>query len=124
MGEAVGRAILDGRGLFSVLQEVLKIRCDKGTRVRLTPIVHSVLQDFRWLATDMAPNMRLIDVCPGRVQLMTLIKLRLVSPYIRARCLLQQLLVTRECRQISSNILDSRLHILAGAHSPCNHVIG
>jgi hypothetical protein len=54
MGEAVGRAILDGRGLFSVLQEVLKIRCDKGTRVRLTPIVHSVLQDFLWLATDMA----------------------------------------------------------------------
>jgi hypothetical protein len=46
-------AIPGGRGLFSVLQEVLKIRCDKGTRVRLIPIVHSVLQDFRWLATDM-----------------------------------------------------------------------
>jgi hypothetical protein len=43
-----------GRGLFSVLQEVLKRRCDKGTRIRLTHIFHSVLQDFHWLATDMA----------------------------------------------------------------------
>jgi hypothetical protein len=35
--------------LFSVLQSVLKNKCDQGKRVRLTPPVHAVLQDFRWL---------------------------------------------------------------------------
>jgi hypothetical protein len=59
-------AIPGGRGLFSVLQEVLKRRCDKGARVRLTHIVHSVLQDFRWLATDMAPRpTRIAELIPA-----------------------------------------------------------
>jgi hypothetical protein len=61
-------AIPGGRGLFSVLQEVLKKQCDNGTRVRLTPIVHSVLQDFRWLATDMVwrPT-RIAELIPSRL---------------------------------------------------------
>jgi hypothetical protein len=60
-------AIPGGRGLFSVLQELLKIRCDKGMRVILTPIVHSVLQDFRWLATDMARRpTRIAELIPAR----------------------------------------------------------
>jgi hypothetical protein len=47
-------AIPGGRGLFSVLQEVLKHRCDNGMRLRLTSGVHSVLQNFRGLASDLA----------------------------------------------------------------------
>jgi hypothetical protein len=45
-------AIPRDRGFFSVLQEVLKHWCDNGHRVRLTAGVHSVLHDFRWLASD------------------------------------------------------------------------
>jgi hypothetical protein len=61
-------AIPGGRGLFSVLQEVLKKRCDNGTQVRLTPIVHSVLQDFRWLATDMVRRpTRISELIPSRL---------------------------------------------------------
>jgi hypothetical protein len=60
-------AIPGGRGLFSVVQEVLKIRCNKGTRVRLTHIVHSVLQDFHWLSTDMAHRpTRIAELIPAR----------------------------------------------------------
>jgi hypothetical protein len=60
-------AIPGGCGLFSVLQEVLKRGCDKGTRVRLTPIVHSVLQDFRWLATDINHRpTRIAELIPAR----------------------------------------------------------
>jgi hypothetical protein len=60
-------AIPGERGMFSVLQEVLKRQCDKGTRVRLTHIVHSVLQDFCWLATDMARRpTRIAELIPAR----------------------------------------------------------
>jgi hypothetical protein len=59
-------AIPGGRGLFSVLQEALKKRCDNGTRVRLTPVVHSVLQDFRWLATDLGRRpTRIAELIPA-----------------------------------------------------------
>jgi hypothetical protein len=46
-------AIPGGRGLFIVFQEALNKWCDNGTIVRLTPVVHSVLKDFRWFTTDM-----------------------------------------------------------------------
>jgi hypothetical protein len=46
-------AIPGGKGLFSVLQNVLKNNCGQGKRVQLTQPVHSVLQDFRWLAGDL-----------------------------------------------------------------------
>jgi hypothetical protein len=47
-----------------------------------------------------------------------------VPPYKWARFLLRKPLVTRECHQIILDILDRRLHILAGAHAPYNHAIG
>jgi hypothetical protein len=47
-------AVAGGRGLFSVLQEVLKHQCDNGRRLRLTSAVHGVLQEFRWLKTDLS----------------------------------------------------------------------
>jgi hypothetical protein len=59
-------AIPVGRGLFSVLQEVLKHRCDNGSRVRLTSGVHSVLQDFRGLARDLARRpTRIAELVPA-----------------------------------------------------------
>jgi hypothetical protein len=42
-----------GRGLFSVLQQVLKVGTEDGTRVRLSMEVHAILQDFRSLARDL-----------------------------------------------------------------------
>jgi hypothetical protein len=56
---------------------------------------------------------RLEEVCHDRVQLKTIIVLRLVAPCEQSRGLLQQIIVTRECCQILLYILDSRLHILA-----------
>jgi hypothetical protein len=59
-------AIPGGGGLFSVLQEVLKHRCDNGTRVRLTLGVHSVLQDFRGLASHLARRpTRIAELVPA-----------------------------------------------------------
>jgi hypothetical protein len=46
-------AIPGGRGLFTVLQEVLKHCCENGSCVRLTSRVHIVLHDFRGLARDL-----------------------------------------------------------------------
>jgi hypothetical protein len=61
-------AIPGGPGLFSVLQESLKKRRDNGTGVRLTPVVHSILQDFRWLATDMGRRpTRIAELIPARL---------------------------------------------------------
>jgi hypothetical protein len=61
-------AIPGGRGLFSVLQEAPKKRFDNGTRVRLTPIVHSMLQDFHWLAKDMVRRpTRISELIPARI---------------------------------------------------------
>jgi hypothetical protein len=59
-------AIPGGRGIFSVLQEVLKHRCDNGSRVRLTSGVHSVLHDFRGLARDLARRpTRIAELVPA-----------------------------------------------------------
>jgi hypothetical protein len=59
-------AIPGGRGLFSVLQEVLKHRCDNGSRVRLTSGVHSVLHDFRGLSRDLARRpTRIAELVPA-----------------------------------------------------------
>jgi hypothetical protein len=39
----------------------------KETRIRLTPIVHSVIQDFCWLATGMARRpTRIAELIPAR----------------------------------------------------------
>jgi hypothetical protein len=46
-------AVPGGRGLFSVLQQVLKVRTEDGTRARLSIEVHAILQDFRSLARDL-----------------------------------------------------------------------
>jgi hypothetical protein len=42
-----------GKGLFSVLQEALRTKCDQGTRIRLSSAVHLILADFRWIAADL-----------------------------------------------------------------------
>jgi hypothetical protein len=58
-------AIPGGRVLFSVLQHVLRAKCDHGTRVRLSHEVHRVLADFRWLAVDLtARPKRMAEVIP------------------------------------------------------------
>jgi hypothetical protein len=46
-------AVPGGRGLFSVLQQVIKVRTEDGTRARLSMEVHAILQDFRSLAKDL-----------------------------------------------------------------------
>jgi hypothetical protein len=46
-------AVPGGRGLFSVLQQVLKVRSEDGTRARLSMEVHAILQDVRSLARDL-----------------------------------------------------------------------
>jgi hypothetical protein len=53
-------AIPGGTWLFSVLQEVLKKKCNQGQMVRLTQPAHQVLRDFRWLVEDLA-------WCPARI---------------------------------------------------------
>jgi hypothetical protein len=44
-------AVPVGRGLCSVLQQVLAVRSKNGTRLRLASKVHTILRDFRLLAT-------------------------------------------------------------------------
>jgi hypothetical protein len=46
-------AVPGGRGLFSALHQVLKVRTEDGTRARLSMEVHAILQDFRSLARDL-----------------------------------------------------------------------
>jgi hypothetical protein len=46
-------AVPRGKGLFSVLQQVLKVRSEGGTQLRLTAEVRTVLEDFGDLATDL-----------------------------------------------------------------------
>jgi hypothetical protein len=59
-------AIPGGKCIFSVLQYVLRSKCDQGTRVRLTQPVHRVLQDFRWLADDLTLRPKLIaEIIPN-----------------------------------------------------------
>jgi hypothetical protein len=58
-------AIPGGKGLFSVLQEVLRSKCDHGERVHISREVHHVLADFRWLALDLtARPKRIAEVIP------------------------------------------------------------
>jgi hypothetical protein len=59
-------AVPGGIGLFSVLQEVLKHRCDNGHRFRLAAGVHSVLHDFRGLKSDRSwrPT-RIVELVPA-----------------------------------------------------------
>jgi hypothetical protein len=46
---------------------VIQKWCDQGTRVRITPLVHSVLQDFHWLAKDMGRRpTRIAELIPAR----------------------------------------------------------
>jgi hypothetical protein len=54
-------AIPGGKGLFSVLQEVLQHKCDHGARVRLAHTVHRVLQDFRLLAENLTRRPKRVD---------------------------------------------------------------
>jgi hypothetical protein len=46
-------AIPGGNGLFSVLQHVLKVRSEGGTRLWLTAEVHTILKDFGDLASEL-----------------------------------------------------------------------
>jgi hypothetical protein len=58
-------AIPGGKRLFSVLQHVLRSKCDHGARVRLSREVYRVLADFPWLAMDLtARPKRMAEVIP------------------------------------------------------------
>jgi hypothetical protein len=46
-------AIPGEKGIFSVLQEAHRAKCDQGTRVKLSSAEHLVLADFRWLVADL-----------------------------------------------------------------------
>jgi len=57
-------ALPGSRGLFSLLQEAFRHK-DKHSRIRLSPAVHSVLDDFRWLARALAERpTRLQELVP------------------------------------------------------------
>ena len=59
-------AIPGSRGLFSLLQEALRHREQSRPRIRLTKDVHRVLDDFRWLAKDIASRpTRLAELLPN-----------------------------------------------------------
>jgi hypothetical protein len=58
-------AIPGGKGLFGVLREALRAKCDQGTRVWLSSSVHLVLLDFRWLAADLTRRpKRIAEIIP------------------------------------------------------------
>jgi hypothetical protein len=54
--------------LYSVLQSVLNSKCDQGKWVSLTPSVHTVLQDFWWLAGNITRRPTLIAELVPRAQ--------------------------------------------------------
>jgi hypothetical protein len=59
-------AVPGAQGLFSVLQLVLKVRLEEGTRLHLTDSVHAVLRDFRTLAADLqARPTRIAELVPS-----------------------------------------------------------
>jgi hypothetical protein len=61
-------AILGARGLFSVLQEAFR-NANSSKRLRLSPAVHQLLADFRWLANDLHGRpTRIAEVIPHEVQ--------------------------------------------------------
>lgn len=58
-------AIPGSRGLFSLLQEAFRHEEKQRPRLRLTKQVHAVLDDFRWLARDIANRpTRLAELVP------------------------------------------------------------
>ena len=60
-------AIPGARGLFSLLQEALRHKEKHRPRIRLSADVHRVLEDFRWLAKDVASRpTRLAELLPSR----------------------------------------------------------
>ena len=59
-------AIPGARGLFSTLQEAFRHTEEKGKRIRLHKHVHAFLDDFRWLARDLASRpTRIAEVIPS-----------------------------------------------------------
>jgi hypothetical protein len=55
-----------GRGLFNVLQDALRTKGEQGTKIRLSSVVHLVLADFRWLATDLTRQpTRIAEIIPN-----------------------------------------------------------
>ena len=60
-------AIPGARGLFSLLQEAFRHREPHRPRIRLSRGVHKILDDFRWIATDIASRpTRIAELLPGR----------------------------------------------------------
>jgi hypothetical protein len=58
-------ALSGGKGIFSVLQEILQHKCDQGSRVCLTQPMHRVLQYFRWLTEDLTRQpQRISEITP------------------------------------------------------------
>jgi hypothetical protein len=54
-----------GKGLFIVLQESLRTKCDQGSRVKLSSAVHPILADVRWLVTDLTRRpTRIAEIIP------------------------------------------------------------
>jgi hypothetical protein len=52
--------------LFSILQHVLKVRSEGGTRLRLTTEVHTILKDFGYSASDLGePPTRIAELIPS-----------------------------------------------------------
>jgi hypothetical protein len=61
-------AIPGGKGLFSVLQHVLKVRSEGGTRLRLTAEVHTILKEFGDLASDLGERpTRIAELIPSAI---------------------------------------------------------
>jgi hypothetical protein len=59
-------AIPGGKCLFSILQHVLKVRSEGGTRLRLTTEVHTILKDFGDLASDLGERpTRIAELIPS-----------------------------------------------------------
>jgi hypothetical protein len=57
-----------GKGLFSVLQRVLKVRSENGTRLRVTAEVHTILKDFGDLATYLRERLtRITELMPSTI---------------------------------------------------------
>jgi hypothetical protein len=55
-------------GLFSVLQEVLRKKCDQGPQVHISVMVHDSLLDFCWLAFDLALRQtRIAELVPTKI---------------------------------------------------------
>jgi hypothetical protein len=59
--------ITGGRGLLSILKEVLVHLCDSDNQLRLTHAVHGVLQGLWWLASDLVRrSTRISELVPTR----------------------------------------------------------